>query len=158
MELVNRHPGSPPSFPPAQEVQGFNNKEGILWLNLFDFRTDRERKLCISLAIISLQWTTKRFFCHLIPQWKGPWRWETPTSCVLLPFWKKRERKTLLKAVFPTFTACQIFWFWALISKLTGSSFSLVVTPQIGHPARQHEQRTELHLQLGHHNRCCLCK
>lgn len=88
VELVNRHWGSPPCFPPAQEVQGLNNNEGILWFDLLDFRTSRERKVCISFGV---------FF---IPQWKGRWWWETPTSCVLLPFWRKRERKRLVKAVF----------------------------------------------------------
>lgn len=51
------------------------------------------------------------------------------------------------------FTACQFSWFWALIRNLTVSSSSPVVTLQIGHPARQHEQRAELHLQLRHHHR-----
>lgn len=36
---TDTHSGSPPRFPPAQEVQGFNNNEGILWFDLLDFRT-----------------------------------------------------------------------------------------------------------------------
>lgn len=60
---TDTHSGSPPRFPPAQEVQGFNNNEGILWFDLLDFRTGQERekkngiqRVCLSISrvIISL--------------------------------------------------------------------------------------------------------